>query len=152
MSDTEEIPSPSTLKLLQWCDGVPPIMHLELKNFMYSYEFPVDYNSWRATSHVYTPRTEYGHSRQTDYLLSDEGLQHRVRRRDFLSYSRIQRLICRGDDLFYMLPEEYSFRELIKKMGSIPRSASTVHLPSYLIQNADKFRFLLPGGCVRAPQ
>ncbi|BFG40130.1 hypothetical protein CerSpe_264040 [Prunus speciosa] len=170
MSDTDEIPSPHTVKLLQWCDGIPSTMHLELKHYMYSFEFPVDYSSWRATSHIYGPRTFYQHSRQTNYLFSDAGwhcsfcFRHiedfvfkmtayshadRVKRREFLNYGRIQELICRGDDLFDMLPEEYSFKELIKKMGPIPRSASAVHLPAYLIKNVDKFRFLLPGGCLR---
>lgn len=170
MSDTDEIPSPQTLKLLQWCDGIPPKMHLELKHYMYSFEFPVDYSSWRATAHIYSPNTMYQHSRQTDDILSDAGwhcsfcFRHiddfvfkmtayshadRVKRRDFLDYKRIQTRICRGDDLFDMLPEEYTFKELIGKMGSIPRSASAVHLPSYLIKNVDMFRFLLPGGCVR---
>ncbi|PON99822.1 Glycosyl transferase [Trema orientale] len=173
MSDTDEIPSPHTLKLLQWCDGLPPVMHLELRNYMYSFEFPVDYSSWRATAHIYGPHTRYRHLRQTNHIFSDAGWHcsfcfrlieeivfkmtayshaDRVKRKDFLNYSRIQRLICRGDDLYDMLPEEYSFKELIKKMGPIPRSASAVHLPAYLIQNADRFRFLLPGGCVRAPQ
>ncbi|KAI4335690.1 hypothetical protein L6164_014314 [Bauhinia variegata] len=173
MSDTDEIPSPHTLKLLQWCDGIPPIMHLELRHYMYSFEFPVDYSSWRATAHVFGPITRYKHSRQADLIFSDAGWHcsfcfghihefvfkmtayshaDRVRRKDFLNHSRIQKLICKGDDLFDMLPEEYSFQELIKKMGSIPRSASAVHLPAYLIENADKFRFLLPGGCVRTPE
>lgn len=172
MADTDEIPGPNTLKLLQWCDGIPPIMHLELRHYMYSFEFPVDYSSWRATAHVYGPRTHYRHSRQTNLLLSDAGwhcsfcFRHisefvfkmtayshadRVRYKSFLSHSRIQDLICKGNDLFDMLPEEYTFKELIKKMGSIPRSASAVHLPSYLIQNADNFKFLLPGGCLRTP-
>ncbi|KAG6718832.1 hypothetical protein I3842_04G172800 [Carya illinoinensis] len=170
MSDTDEIPSPNTVKLMQWCDGVPPVMHLELRNYMYSFEFPVDYSSWRATTHIYGPNTFYRHSRQTDLIFSDAGWHcsfcflriqefvfkmtayshaDRVRRRDFLDHSRIQKLICSGDDLFDMLPEEYTFQELIKKMGSIPRSASAVHLPAYLIENADKFGFLLPGGCLR---
>ncbi|XWS27036.1 hypothetical protein CRYUN_Cryun26dG0081400 [Craigia yunnanensis] len=170
MSDTDEVPSPHTLKLLQWCDGVPPILHLELRHYMYSFEFPVDYSSWRATVHIYSPWTRYRHSRQTDLIFSDAGwhcsfcfrsLQEfvfkmtgyshadRVKRMDFLNYSRIQKIICRGDDLFDMLPEEYSFKELIKKMGSIPHSTSAVHLPAYLIENADRYRFLLPGGCVR---
>lgn len=170
MSDTDEIPSHHTVKLLQWCDGVPPVMHLELRHYMYSFEFPVDYSSWRATSHIYGPYTHYQHARQTDLIFSDAGWHcsfcfrriqdfvfkmtayshaDRVRRRDFLDGSRIQKRICRGDDLFDMLPEEYTFQELIKKMGSIPRSASAVHLPAYLIENADKFRFLLPGGCLR---
>ncbi|KAM7511528.1 hypothetical protein LguiB_010403 [Lonicera macranthoides] len=69
----------------------------------------------------------------------------RVKSNDFLDHSRIQKLICRGDDLFDMLPEEYSIQELIKKMGSIPSSTSAVHLPAHLIDNAYKFKFLLPG-------
>ncbi|KAL3825087.1 hypothetical protein ACJIZ3_021121 [Penstemon smallii] len=171
MSDTDEIPSPHTVKLLQWCDGIPPILHLELRHYLYSFEFPVDYSSWRATIHIYNHRTQYRHSRQTDVILSDAGWHcsfcfrylkefvfkmtayshaDRVKRKEFLDYSRIQKLICRGDDLFDMLPEEYSFKDLIKKMGSIPRSASAVHIPAYLIENAEKFKFLLPGGCLRS--
>ncbi|XP_022145056.1 beta-1,4-mannosyl-glycoprotein 4-beta-N-acetylglucosaminyltransferase [Momordica charantia] len=173
MSDTDEIPSPHTVKLLQWCNGVPPVVHLEMRNYMYSFEFPVDYSSWRATIHIYGPQSHYRHSRQTDLIFSDSGWHcsfcfrniqdfvfkmtayshaDRVRRQDFLNYSRIQKLICQGDDLFDMLPEEYTFQELIKKMGSIPRSSSAVHLPAYLIENADEFRFLLPGGCVRSSE
>lgn len=170
ISDTDEIPSPHTIKLLQWCDEVPPVLHLELRHYMYSFEFPVDYSSWRATAHIYGPWTQYRHSRLTNIILSDAGWHcsfcfryirefvfkmtayshaDRVKRSDFLKHSRIQKLICQGDDLFDMLPEEYSFSELIKKMGSIPRSASAVNLPAYLIENAVKYRFLLPGGCIR---
>lgn len=173
MSDTDEIPSSHTVKLLQWCDGIPPVMHLEFRHYMYSFEFPVDYSSWRATAHVFHPRTLYRHSRQTDLILSDAGwhcsfcFRHiqefvfkmtayshadRVKRRDFLDHSRIQNLICQGDDLFDMLPEEYTFQELFKKMGPIPSSCSAVHLPAYLIENADNYRFLLPGGCLRSPE
>ncbi|XP_058100143.1 uncharacterized protein LOC131244696 [Magnolia sinica] len=170
MSDTDEVPSPHTVRLLQWCDGLPPVMHLELKNYMYSFEFPVDFSSWRATAHIVGPRTRYQHSRQTDLLFADAGWHcsfcfrrikdfvfkmtayshaDRVRSPDFLSYWRIQRIICRGNNLFDMLPEEYTFKELIHKMGSIPKSVSAVHLPSSLLQKAEKFRFLLPGGCLR---
>lgn len=170
MSDADEIPSPHTVKLLQWCDGVPPVLHLELRHYMYSFEFPVDYSSWRATMHAYGPGTLYRHSRQTDLIFADAGwhcsfcfrqLQEfvfkmtayshadRVKRREYLDPSRIQKIICSGDDLFDMLPEEYTFQDIIKKMGSIPRSASAVHLPKYLIENAGNFSFLLPGGCLR---
>ncbi|WCJ30022.1 beta-1 4-N-acetylglucosaminyltransferase family protein [Euphorbia peplus] len=173
MSDTDEIPSPHTVKLLQWCDGIPPVLHLELKNYIYSFEFPVDYSSWRATMQIYGSGTKYRHSRQTDLIFSDAGWHcsfcfrqikdiafkmtayshaDRVRKKDFLSYSRIQKIICSGDDLFDMLPEEFTFHELIKKMGSVPRSASAVHIPASLVANADKFRFLLPGGCLRSPE
>jgi hypothetical protein len=29
------------------------------------------------------------------------------------------------------------------------RSRSAVNIPQYIIQNAEEFRFLLPGGCMR---
>ncbi|CAM0948906.1 unnamed protein product [Alopecurus aequalis] len=170
MADADEIPSPETVQLLKWCDGIPPIMHLELKNYMYSFEFPVDHNSWRASVHVFTERTKYRHSRQTNLMLADAGWHcsfcfreikefafkmkayshaDRVRQESFLNPDRIQRVICNGENLFDMLPEEYTFGDLFKKMGPIPRSASAVHLPSYLIRNAESYRFLLPGGCLR---
>lgn len=59
MADADEIPSHHTLRLLQWCDEIPRVMHLELKHFMYSFEFPVDFSSWRASVHVYGPSTRY---------------------------------------------------------------------------------------------
>ncbi|KAJ9141004.1 hypothetical protein P3X46_031590 [Hevea brasiliensis] len=173
MSDTDKIPSPHTVKLLQWCDGIPPVLHLELRHYIYSFELPVDCSSWHATVHIYSPWTRYRHSRQTDLIFSDAGWHcsfcfqrlkeivfkmtayshaYRVRRKDYLNYSRIHKLICSGDDLFDMLPEEYTFQELIKKMGSPRHSASAVHLPAYLIENADKFWFLLPGGCLRSSE
>ncbi|KAG6533579.1 hypothetical protein ZIOFF_007454 [Zingiber officinale] len=173
MADADEIPSPETVELLRWCDGVPPVMHLELRHYTYSFEFPVDYSSWRATAQLFHQGTRYRHSRQTDVMLADAGWHcsfcfreieefvfkmtayshaDRVRRPSFLDPSRIQRIICKGDDLFDMLPEEYTFQEMIKKMGPTPKSASAVHLPSYLLENADKFRFLLPGGCSRSKQ
>lgn len=171
MADSDEIPSPHTLQLFQWCDGVPPVMHLEFRHYMYSFEFPVDYSSWRATAHLFGQSTQYRHSRQSNIILANSGWHcsfcfrkigefvfkmkayshaDRVTRASFLNHARIQKIICEGGDLFDMLPEEYTFRELIKKMGSIPKSASAVHLPSYLIDNAEKFKFLLPGGCLRS--
>ncbi|KAL3535887.1 hypothetical protein ACH5RR_004348 [Cinchona calisaya] len=170
MSDTDEIPSHHTVKLLQWCDGIPPILHLDLKNYLYSFEFPLGTNNWKPAIHIYNPWTRYKHSRQTDFLLADAGWHcsfcfryleefvfkmqayshaDRVKRKHFLDPSRIQKIICQGDDLYDMLPEEYTFKELFARLGSIPPSASAVHLPSYLVENADKFKFLLPGGCIR---
>ncbi|GLJ05559.1 hypothetical protein SUGI_0020250 [Cryptomeria japonica] len=172
MSDVDEIPSSHTINLLRWCDNIPPVMHLQLRNYLYSFEFPVDYNSWRASIHLYQYYTRYAHSRRTDELFTDAGwhcsfcFRHisefifkmkayshvdRVKSSYFLKSSRIQRVICHGEDLFDMLPEGYSFREIFNKMGNIPRSFSAVHLPSYLIKNADKFRFFLPGSCLRWP-
>lgn len=171
MSDVDEIPSRHTINLLRWCDGIPQVLHLRLKNYLYSFEFFVDNSSWRASIHRYqSGKTRYAHYRQAEVILADAGwhcsfcFRHisefifkmkayshfdRVRFSHFLNPKRVQRVICKGADLFDMLPEEYTFKEIIGKMGPIPHSYSAVHLPAYLLENADKYRFLLPGNCMR---
>ncbi|PKA57795.1 beta-1,4-mannosyl-glycoprotein beta-1,4-N-acetylglucosaminyltransferase [Apostasia shenzhenica] len=171
MSDVDEIPSGHTIDLLRWCDDVPDKLHLELRNYLYSFEFYLDNKSWRASVHRYKPgKTRYAHFRQTDDLLADSGWHcsfcfryisdfvfkmkayshvDRVRFSYYLKPSRIQDVICRGADLFDMLPEEYTFQEIIAKLGPIPSSFSAVHLPGYLLQNAGKYKYLLPGNCLR---
>lgn len=171
MSDVDEIPSSHTINLLRWCDDTPPILHLQLKNYLYSYEFFVDNKSWRASIHRYKAgKTRYAHYRQTDDILSDAGwhcsfcFRHisefifkmkayshcdRVRFSHYLNPKRVQDIICKGADLFDMLPEEYTFKAIIGKLGPIPHSYSAVHLPAYLLNNADKYRYLLPGNCKR---
>ncbi|CAL5325309.1 unnamed protein product [Camellia sinensis] len=171
MSDVDEIPSGHTINLLRWCDDIPPKLHLQLRNYLYSFEFLYDLDSWRASVHRYQRgKTRYAHFRQSDYLLADSGWHcsfcfrrisefifkmkayshtDRVRFPHFLNPQRIQDKICEGSDLYDMLPEEYTFKELIGKMGSIPHSYSAVHLPAYLLNNADKYKYLLPGNCRR---
>ncbi|KAF8408319.1 hypothetical protein HHK36_007468 [Tetracentron sinense] len=171
MSDVDEIPSSHTINLLRWCDDVPPILHLRLNNYLYSFEFLVDNKSWRASVHRYqTGKTRYAHYRQTDDILADAGWHcsfcfrrisefifkmkayshfDRVRFSHYLHHKRIQDVICTGADLFDMLPEEYTFKEIIGKLGPIPPSYSAVHLPAYLLKNADQYKFLLPGNCRR---
>ncbi|CAA7395877.1 unnamed protein product [Spirodela intermedia] len=171
MSDADEIPSGHTINLLRWCDEIPEKLHLQLRNYLYSFEFFLDMESWRASVHRYrSGETRYVHFRQSDELLADAGWHcsfcfrrisefvfkmkayshvDRVKFSYYLDPGRIQRIICQGLDLFDMFPEEYTFREIISKLGPIPRSFSAVHLPGYLIQNVDKFRYLLPGNCQR---
>ncbi|KAK4272120.1 hypothetical protein QN277_020714 [Acacia crassicarpa] len=171
MSDVDEIPSAHTINLLRWCDDIPQVLHLQLKNYLYSFEFFLDNESWRGSVHRYqTGKTRYAHYRQSDVLFADAGwhcsfcFRHisdfifkikayshtdRVRFARFLNPSRIQDVICKGDDLFDMLPEEYTFKEIIGKLGPIPHSYSVVNLPEFLLNNAKKYKFLLPGNCKR---
>lgn len=171
MSDVDEIPSRHTIDLLRWCDDIPPVLHLELRDYLYSFEFYIDNKSWRASVHRYKMgTTRYAHYRQSDDLLSDAGwhcsfcFRHisefifkmkayshndRVRFAHYLNPDRIQDVICKGADLFDMLPEEYTFKEIIGKLGPIPHSYSAVHLPSHLLNNAEKYKYLLPGNCIR---
>ncbi|OIW20399.1 hypothetical protein TanjilG_10575 [Lupinus angustifolius] len=171
MSDVDEIPSAHTINLLRWCDEVPSILHLQLKNYLYSFEFLLDEKSWRASVHRYqSGKTRYAHYRQSNDMLADSGWHcsfcfrrisdfifkmkayshnDRVRFSHYLSPERIQKVICKGADLFDMMPEEYTFKEIIGKMGPIPHSYSAVHLPAFILENADKYKFLLPGNCMR---
>ncbi|GFZ19052.1 beta-1,4-N-acetylglucosaminyltransferase family protein [Actinidia rufa] len=131
MSDVDEIPSRHTIDLLRWCDDIPPVLHLQLKNYLYSFEFLWDHRSWRASIHRYQMgKTRYAHFRRTDYLLSDAGWHcsfcfrqisefvfkmkayshyDRVRFSHYLNPKRIQDIICKGADLYDMIPEEYTF-------------------------------------------
>ncbi|XP_009800918.1 uncharacterized protein [Nicotiana sylvestris] len=171
MSDVDEIPSAHTINLLRWCDDIPPVLHLHFRNYLYSFEFEIKHRSWRASVHRYrSGKTRYAHYRQSDYLLADAGWHcsfcfrrisdfifkmkayshnDRVRFSHYLNPKRIQDVICRGTDLYDMLPEEYTFKDIIGSMGPIPHSYSAVNLPSYLLENPDKYKYLLPGYCKR---
>ncbi|XP_024363728.1 uncharacterized protein [Physcomitrium patens] len=171
-ADADEIPSAHTIHLLQNCDGYPSPMHLQLRNYLYSFEFLVDSNSWRSSVELYRKETQYRHSRKTDHCLADAGWHcsfcfryirdfvfkmkayshaDRIRRPSLLNPERIQKIICKGSDIFDMLPEEFTYKELISKLGAVAKSFSGVHMPKYLLENAETYRYLLPGNCIRDP-
>jgi len=80
----------------------------------------------------------------TSYSHNDRVTHHKL-----LDKNQIQRKICHGEDIFDMYPEVYTFRDLFIKIGPIPKSTSLTDLPKYLIENPQKFAFLLPNGCIR---
>lgn len=169
MSDVDEIPSSHTVALLKACDFGQSI-HLQLRNFLYSFEWYLGLSSWRASVHVWRPDSYYRHSKSSNRLLADsgwhcsycfrtipeyivkmQGFSHSDRlggRMELLDPARIQDIICRGKDIFGMLPEAYNYLDLLSQMSLEPITTA-VGLPRFLIDNADKFRFLLPGGCRR---
>ncbi|KAJ3334778.1 hypothetical protein HDU91_002529, partial [Kappamyces sp. JEL0680] len=168
MTDVDEIPSWHTVKLFATCQGIPTPVHLQLRNYMYSFEFLLDRDSWRAKAVQYP--FHYGHGRASDLILADagwhcswcfktlqdfrfkmEGYSHadRVHFAEILDLERIQSVICEGSDIFDLYPEAYSWSDLITKMGNIPRQASAIELPKALLKEPVKFGFLLPGGCKR---
>ena len=80
----------------------------------------------------------------TSYSHNDRVVDQKV-----LLKEEIQRKVCSGQDVYDMYPEVYSFREMALKFGPIPKSKTMTNLPKHLIQNPQKFAFLLPNGCVR---
>ncbi|KAF9485950.1 glycosyltransferase family 17 protein [Pholiota conissans] len=170
MSDLDEIPAHHTVDLLKNCDFGPSI-HLQLRDYMYSFEWFLGLTSWRASAHMWDQaKSYYRHSKSgerilaeagwhcsycfrtiPEYALKMKGFSHADRiagRVNLLDPKRIQDTICKGKDIFGMLPEAYSYVDLLSQMSLQPLK-SAVGLPRYLIENSEKFRFLLPGGCIR---
>jgi beta-1,4-mannosyl-glycoprotein beta-1,4-N-acetylglucosaminyltransferase len=137
---------------------------------VYSFEFFVDLESWRAKMVKYP--ADYTHSRSTDILLADagwhcsfcfrylndfifkmSGFSHadRIHSSSILDKTRIQKVICEGTDIFDMIPEVHSFQDLFAKWRPLTKHHSTLGLPQYLIEHASNYSFLLPGGCMREP-
>jgi len=73
----------------------------------------------------------------------------RVVDKKLLDKNEIQKKICNGEDIYDMYPEVYSFKEMVLKFGAIPKSKTMTNLPKHLVQNPEKFTFLLPNGCIR---
>jgi beta-1,4-mannosyl-glycoprotein beta-1,4-N-acetylglucosaminyltransferase len=131
MSDIDELPAAHTVQLLRMCDFGQSI-HLQLRNYVYSFEWLVGLTSWRASVHVWNPDVYYRHGQSSDTVLADagwhcsycfrtiseyatkmQGFSHADRiggRLDLLDPKRIQDTICKGKDIFGMLPEAYSVR------------------------------------------
>ena len=72
-ADVDEIPSARALALLKKCASPSPI-HLQMRNFIYSFEWPYGWGSWRAQVHEWRrDETFYRHSMSTDVILADAG-------------------------------------------------------------------------------
>ncbi|KAJ3314973.1 hypothetical protein HDV04_004773 [Boothiomyces sp. JEL0838] len=170
MLDVDEIPSANTVQLFRKCDGIPDIVHLQLRNYIYSFEFMLDMNSWRGKAVKYKPGIGYSHSRKSDMMLADAGWHcsfcfstikdfefkmtgyshsDRVHYDYILDPERIQKVICEGSDIFDMLPESNTYKDMFQKWGKLPKQTSAIELPKYLLQNKNRFSYLLPGGCKR---
>ncbi|KAF9370296.1 hypothetical protein CPB97_002873 [Podila verticillata] len=168
--DVDELIYPHTLELIKSCEGVPNEMHLELKNYLYSFEFPTGETIWETAITRWYPGVRYIRHQSSDIILTDAGWHcsfcfkyikdfqfkiaayshsDRVRYAYTNTATWIQKTICEGRDLFGMLPEAYTYKELFRRMGQIPKATSAVGLPRFLQENKEKYKFMLPGGCVR---
>ncbi|KAJ2807361.1 hypothetical protein H4R21_000503, partial [Coemansia helicoidea] len=171
-SDTDEIPHHAVVDLLRRCDGAPPVMHLSLKGFLYSFEFPeypdVLENSWRATIKVHGQDRSYTHSRRGDLLFANAGWhcsycfrtldEHRFKMQSYshsdrliapqkmLSESYLMGRICNGREIYGLPPERFNYRDLIYAYGKPPRNHDFSNLPRGVLEHRERFGYLLPGG------
>lgn len=170
MSDVDELPRSSTMNLLRTCDFGDTV-HLQMNNYLYSFEFLLDAQSWRASVRRH-PSNGYSHGRVSEQLLGDAGwhcsfcfkhiadfqfkmqaYSHADRsRKELLDENRIQKVICDGTDIFDMYPEAYSWSELARKMAPMSKTNSAMDVPRLLTEQPEEFAYLLPGGCRRDPR
>ncbi|KAG7091041.1 hypothetical protein E1B28_010101 [Marasmius oreades] len=141
MSDVDEIPSEHSIRLLKHCDFGNSI-HLQLRNYVYSFEWLNGLDSWRASVRLWKRGSYYSHAYSgEDVLLADAGwhcsfcfrtlsefvikmtgFSHHDRiggRTEILDPNRIQQRICEGSNIFGMLPEAYTVW-LFTSSGSLP--------------------------------
>jgi len=172
VADIDEIPRVESLKVLKYCDDWPSPMLLQMKRYLYSFEFQL------GTTDV-TTVTRYapGASRITSHhrngpgtALADSGwhcsfcfkyLEDFVNKMESYSHSdraheehkdltAIQYKICNGMDLYDRYPmEAYNWYDVVLSSVPIKSQFSVVGLPAYVINNHKKFDYLLPGHCVR---
>ena len=174
ISDLDEIPYARTLELLKACTGYPSTVHLKLNSYRYSFEFPlplqpVSKSSVNVVGSI--RKVSFARIYRPGIILDDAGwhcswcfrtieeIEHKMnsyshadRGRRYVSpltREQIQRLVCSGDDIFGMLPEAYSFIDLIKQLGPMRRSKDVSNVPKAVLEDPKKFSFLLPGNCDR---
>jgi beta-1,4-mannosyl-glycoprotein beta-1,4-N-acetylglucosaminyltransferase len=139
-SDVDEIPSAQTMSLLRACEGYDPEFHLNLDPYMYSFEFGLadalplystlaQIKTWTNTSTYTHTRTEQGTKlllnagwhcsfcfrNIPDFQFKMAAFSHADRLlypEKMLNPKYIQDRLCSGNDLFEMLPEAYTWREL----------------------------------------
>jgi beta-1,4-mannosyl-glycoprotein beta-1,4-N-acetylglucosaminyltransferase len=75
MSDLDEIPNHHTISLLKQCSDWPSPLHLQMKNYLYSFEFPLqDDGYWRPKAVRWGGYgSSYNHAKGGDVMLASSG-------------------------------------------------------------------------------
>jgi hypothetical protein len=85
-------------------------------------------------------------------MLSASHLDRLMKRPNYkklLSFSEIQKRVCRGEDLYGMLPEAYHWSDLIGYWRGADKEVGNINLPLAVLEDSQRFSYLLPGGCTR---
>lgn len=78
VADVDEIPYAETMRMIKSCE-LPPVLHLELIPFVYSFEFNSgDLGSWHNQVHQWNPGSYYKHSsKSTEDYVTEAGIHCR---------------------------------------------------------------------------
>ncbi|KAH0445896.1 hypothetical protein IEQ34_025271 [Dendrobium chrysotoxum] len=138
MADIDEIPNRATIELIKACETPLPL-HLQLQNYLYSFEFATLADSWRASIQRWSDARGYTHGKVSEQILTASGwhcsfcfgtladfkykmlsashvdrLLKRPAYKSYLTDASIQNRICSGKDLYDMPPEVFSWGDLIQ--------------------------------------
>ncbi|CAE6523843.1 unnamed protein product [Rhizoctonia solani] len=125
MSDVDELPAAHTIDLIKKC-AFPRVLHLQLRNYVYSFEWPSGWRSWRAQVEEWGPGSQvafFCFKTIEEFVTKMRGYSHADRIGGDLSLldpRRIQDTICSGRDMFNMLPEAYTYKEMFELMHPEP--------------------------------
>ena len=175
MSDVDEVPYPHTLRLLKTCSGYPSKIYLWLNSYRYSFEFPLplqpvkrsSVNLVKNSNRLSTMRVfrrngvtllnsgwhcSWCFRTVKEVRFKMEAYSHADRGKRYaygLTDSQIQDIMCAGGDIFGLLPEAYTFKNLFYQLGPAKRTRDVSNVPRAVLEDPKKFGFLLPGNCMR---
>ena len=72
MADVDEMPNRATIELIKACETPLPL-HLQLQNYLYSFEFATLADSWRASVQKWSDAQGYSHGKVSEQMLTASG-------------------------------------------------------------------------------
>lgn len=87
-------------------------------------------------------------------ILSASHIDRLLKRPNYRSYltdKSIQHRICQGKDLLDVPPEVYTWTDLVGLWKGANRQSASIDIPNSVVQEWQRFSFLLPGHCQREP-
>jgi len=178
IADIDELPRPKIISLLKKCKGYPNPINLALRNYRYSFEFPTYDDTPNPNLSIWTwnlsnPNFQLhfpNHGICTDTLIWDGGwhcswcykyledfiwkmhsYSHNDRAWRNPSMDTVQSIVCDGASIWspYVIDGAESFLDVFAKFRPAKSVKSYVDIPQYIVNNAEKYKHLLPGNCIR---
>lgn len=71
VGDVDEIPYKETIKLLKNCEGYSMELHLQMRNYIYSFEFYIDTTNWKPHVDTFSKSFGYHHGKSKNSNISN---------------------------------------------------------------------------------
>lgn len=71
VGDVDEIPFKETIQLLKSCEGYSRELHLQMRNYVYSFEFYIDTTNWKPHVDTFSMHFRYHHGKPAESNVSN---------------------------------------------------------------------------------